>query len=109
MPYNVELEQRLDKLAPELGTFTKKKMFGGVGYLMRGNMVFGIHKQSLVVRTSQERAEALLKEDFVSIFNVTGRPMKGWLTVNPNGLKTEKQLSNFLKIAVDHVNSLPSK
>ena len=109
MPYNLELEKRLDKLIAQPGTFTKKKMFGGVGYLIRGNLVFGIHRQSLVIRTSPERAEELLKRDWVSIFDITGRPMKGWLMVSPDGLKTEKQLSDLLNIAIDYVRSLPRK
>jgi TfoX/Sxy family transcriptional regulator of competence genes len=67
MPYNIDLEQRLDQLADHLGKFTKKMMFGGVGYLLNGNMVFSIHKQSLVIRTPLERAEEMLKSDAVSL------------------------------------------
>ena len=83
MPYNLDLEQRLDTLSPQLGKLYKKKMFGGIGYLLHGNMAFGIHKQFLVVRTSPEQAEELLKKDSVSLFDMTGRTMPGWVTVSP--------------------------
>jgi hypothetical protein len=109
MAYNLDLEKRLDRLSEPLGKFTKKVMFGGIGYLFRGNMAFGIHKQSLVVRTSAERAEELLKRDYFNVFDMTGRPMKGWLLVYPEGVKTDKQLEELLKLAVEFARSLPEK
>ncbi len=109
MSYNLELEKRLDLLAADLGIITKKKMFGGVGYMLNGNMVFGIHKQSLLVRTSPERAEELLKRPEMSVFDMPGRPMKGWVLVGPEGVKTEKQLLDFLNLAINYVRGLPQK
>jgi len=109
MSYNIDLEKKIDSLVTKLGTFAKKKMFGGIGYLMKGNLVFGIHKQSLVIRTSPQSAEGLLKKEFVSIFTITCRPMRGWLLIAPEGVKTEKQLSEYLQIAVDYVKTLPRK
>ena len=109
MPYNLELEKRLDRLSEPLGNFTKKVMFGGVGYLLKGNMAFGIHKQSLLIRTSAHYADELLKKEHISVFDMTGRPMKGWLLVSSEGVKTDAQLSEFLKLAVDFSGSLPEK
>jgi TfoX/Sxy family transcriptional regulator of competence genes len=59
VPYNLELEAKIDRLTPDLGSFTKKKMFGGVGYLSNGNMVFGIHKQYLLLRTEKQLTDLL--------------------------------------------------
>jgi TfoX/Sxy family transcriptional regulator of competence genes len=109
MPYNVELEQKIDRLLPPLGTFIKKKMFGGIGYLQNGNMVFGIHKQSFVLRTSPEQAGKLLKQDFVSVFDMTGRPMKGWLLISLEYFKTDKQLLDMMNLSLDYVKTLPGK
>jgi hypothetical protein len=109
MPYNLDLEQKLDSLAPRFGALVKKKMFGGIGYLMNGNMVFGIHRQALVLRTSSESTEELLKNEFVSVFEISGRPMKGWLLISLEGLKTEKRLLELLNLAVDYVKTLPPK
>ena len=58
MAYNVDLEYRIDQLTNRLGEITKKKMFGGIGYLMNGNMCFGIHKEFLIIRTSSERQQS---------------------------------------------------
>ena len=109
MPYNLELEQRLDTLSPQVGGLFKKKMFGGIGYLLRGNMAYGIHKQYLIIRTSPEQAAELLKKDGVKLFNITGRTMKGWVMVSPEGLTDDSELLELLNLAVDHVKSLQAK
>ncbi len=109
MPYNQDLEKKLDLLTVKLGEFTKKKMFGGVGYMMNGNMVFGIHKESLLIRTSPEKEPEMLKQNGVSIFDMTGRPMKGWLLIAPPVWKTDQQLLGWLNIAIDYVIHLPGK
>lgn len=109
MPYNLDLERRLDTLSPRLGRLFKKKMFGGIGYLLHGNMAFGIHKGFLVVRTSPERAEDLLKKEAVRPFNITGRTMKGWAMVSPEGLTDDNHLLDLLNLAIEHVRTLPAK
>ena len=109
MPYNLDLEYRIDGLTDQLGEITKKKMFGGVGYLMNGNMCFGIHKEYLIIRTSEEKAEELLKDENIMPFDITGRPMKGWLMVSPDYVETEDELLNVLKLGIDFVEKLPKK
>jgi len=109
MAYNLDLEYRIDKLKDTLGEIGKKKMFGGVGYLMHGNMCFGIYKEFLIVRTSVEKAEELLKSDDISPFDITGRPMKGWVTVSPDYVETDDRLLDMLKLGVDLVKTLPEK
>ena len=109
MPYNLDLEYRIDRLTDRFGEITKKKMFGGVGYLMNGNMCFGIHKEYLVIRTSIEKAEDLLKSEYVMPFDITGKPMKGWLMVSPDYVETEDQLLNMLKLGINFVENLPKK
>jgi TfoX N-terminal domain len=109
MPYNIDLEQRLDRLLPRLGKAIKKKMFGGIGYLMNGNMAFGIHKDALVLRVTPAQADLLLKQDSVRVFDITGRPMAGWLLVSPDGVKTDDSLMGLLQLAFDYVKTLPPK
>ena len=109
MGYNLDLEDRIDRLAEQLGEVAKKKMFGGVGYLINGNICFGIHKESLIIRVSPERAEDLLKSEYVTPFDITGRPMKGWLLVSPDGVETEEQLTDMLKLGTDYVRTLAKK
>ena len=109
MPYNLDLEDRIDRLTSRLGDLTKKKMFGGVGYMLKGNICFGIHKEYLLLRTSPERGEELLKNEYFSIFDITGRPMKGWVLVSPDAVETEEQLSDMLKLGLDYAETLPKK
>ncbi len=109
MPYSLDLEKRLDQIIPQFGTFIKRKMFGGVGYLLNGNMAFGIHKNSLLVRTDPNLETELLKRDGVSLFDMTGRPMKGWLLISPEDLKTDAQLLVWLNLALNHATTLPKK
>jgi TfoX/Sxy family transcriptional regulator of competence genes len=109
MPYNLDLEYRIDILTGRLGEVTKKKMFGGVGYLLDGKMCFGIHKEYLIIRTSIEKAEELLKREYIETFDITGKPMKGWLMVSPDYVETEDQLLEMLRLGVRFVETLPKK
>ena len=109
MAYNLDLEDRIDRLTDRLGEIAKKKMFGGIGYLMNGNMCFGIHKESLVIRTSPRKAEELLRSEYVAPFDITGKPMKGWLLVSPDVLETDNQLLDMLRLGVSFVETLTKR
>jgi TfoX/Sxy family transcriptional regulator of competence genes len=106
MPYNLELEKSIDRLASKLGIDDKKKMFGGIGYLFKGKMAFGIHKEWLIVRTTPENADKLLKKEGVKVFDITGRPMKGWLMIDPTTLETVQVLVDLLNLGVDFIKDL---
>ena len=84
-------------------------MFGGVGFLLHGNMFVGVWKDSLIVRLGPEEGEEALKEPHVSEFNITGRAMKGWVLVAPEGVEGDDQLSGWVQRAVKFVGKLPAK
>ena len=108
MAYNLKLAERIRS---ELnGTpFVEKKMFGGVGFLLHGNMACGVNKDNLIVRVDPEKHNALLKKPHAKAFDLTGKPMKGWLLVEAEGCKTEKQLSAWVKEGVEFAMTLPPK
>ena len=108
MAYNLKLAERI---RIELGEipFVEKKMFGGVGFLIHGNMAVGMYKEDLIVRVHPAKHEKLLKKTGVKLFDITGRPMKGWLMVEPEGCKTAKQLSAWVKESVEFALTLPPK
>ena len=81
----------------------------GFGYLINGNMCLGIYKKYLIIHTSVEKAEYLLDMEYIRPFNITGRPMKGWLMVSPDYVETEEQLLEMLQIGVDFTEKLPKK
>jgi TfoX/Sxy family transcriptional regulator of competence genes len=109
MAYSETLAQRLrQRLARRKGV-AEKKMFGGVGFLLNGNMCIGVWKDALIVRLPAEEAEEALKEPHVRAFNVSGRPMKGWLLVGPEGLADDDRLSDWIGRAAKFVGKLPAK
>ncbi len=109
MPYNLELEERIGSLSDRLGEISRKNMFGGICYLIGGNMCFGVYRDSLIVRTTKEKADELMECDHISPFDITGRPMKGWVMVSLDGLETEEQLLKMLELGRDFADALPGK
>ena len=67
-------------------------MFGGVGFLLNGNLFVGVWNASLIVRLGPEEGEEAINEPHVSHFNITGRAMKGWVLVEPEGIEDDEQL-----------------
>jgi hypothetical protein len=84
-------------------------MFGGVGFLFNANLIVGIWKDSLCVRLGPEQAEEALHERHAKEFDITGRPMKGWVLVEPEGVQHDDQLKGWLQRAVKFVGKLPAK
>src|SRR3972149_154658 len=108
MTYNLKLAERIRS---ELGgiPFVEKKMFGGVGFLIHGNLACGVHKDGMIVRVDPEKHTALLKKPHVRPFDITGKPMKGWLIVDPDGCNTAKLLTAWVKEGVGFALTLPAK
>ena len=109
MTYDPKLEKRLARIVEGRNDFHQQKMFGGVGFLMRGNMCFGIWKDNLILRLGESNATVALKRKNVVPFDITGRAMKGWVMVTPAGLKGESSLKQWTQQAVDFVSQLPRK
>jgi TfoX/Sxy family transcriptional regulator of competence genes len=109
MAYSEGLAKRIrDALARRTG-IEEKKMFGGVGFLLHGNMLVGVWKDSLIVRLGPDEGEEALKEPHVREFDITGRPMKGWVLVEPEGVEGDDQLAGWIRRAVKFVGRLPAK
>ena len=88
---------------------TEKKMFGGLAFLLQGNMLVGVWQGSLIVRLGPAQAAPALKQPHVREFDVTGRPMKGWVMVGPDGLESDRDLSDWIERATEFVVTLPAK
>jgi TfoX/Sxy family transcriptional regulator of competence genes len=87
----------------------EKKMFGGLAFLILGNMSVGIHGTELIVRIDPAETDAALRERGVRIFDITGRPMKGWLLVAKTALADRKALAKWVRRGVTYAASLPAK
>lgn len=108
MAYNLKLAERIRSELNGIHV-VEKKMFGGIGFLLNGNMACGVNKDDLILRVDPEKHNALLKKSHVRPFDMTGRPMKGWLLVEAEGCKTDKQLSTWVKEGLEFASSLPPK
>jgi hypothetical protein len=109
MAFDESLAARIrDALARKRGV-EEKKMFGGVGFLLHGNILVGVWKDSLIARLGPDNHEDALLEPHVRAFDITGRPMKGWVLVGPEGVKDNEQLSAWIGRAVKFVRALSAK
>jgi TfoX/Sxy family transcriptional regulator of competence genes len=108
MAYDLKLAERIRSELEGMPCI-EKKMFGGVGFLVNGNLACGVNKDDLIVRVDPEKHNALLKKPHVRPFDMTGRPMKGWLVVEATGVKTDRQLSAWVKQGIEFASTLPAK
>jgi len=109
MPYSTILEQRIDAAAKRWKNVEKKKMFGGVCYLLKGNMAFGIWKDFLIVRMDKDDSAKALKDRNVKPFDITGKPMTGWIMVGAAGWKAPLGLVKWTSLGKKFALSLPEK
>jgi TfoX/Sxy family transcriptional regulator of competence genes len=109
MPYDEEIESRIQTLTKEWPNSEAKKMFGGICRLLNGNMVCGVYKEFLILRLGETAATEAMKEQYVRPFDITGRPMKGWVMVEKKGFETDDELQEWLHKSRDFVETLPSK
>jgi TfoX/Sxy family transcriptional regulator of competence genes len=109
MPYDQELNERINKIVSGWKGTSSKKMFGGVCHLLNGNMLGGVNTDRLILRLGVEAAGKALVQEHVVPFDITGKPMKGWVMVEKQGFRTDDQLREWLKMARKFVVTLPSK
>jgi TfoX/Sxy family transcriptional regulator of competence genes len=109
MAYSRSLAERIQKVLSRRSGFAEKKMFGGVGFLLNGNMCVGVWKDSLIVRLGVEEAEAAREDANVVPFDITGTALKGWAMVEADGLERDEQLRGWIEQAERFVNGLPAK
>jgi hypothetical protein len=107
--YDEGLAQRIRELIQDRLGFEEKKVFGGVGFMLRGNMACGVHNDSLVVRLEPERNDEVLSRPHVRSFDITGRPIRGWVMVEPAGCEEDEQLQGWVQQGVDFALTLPAK
>jgi len=109
MPFDEVLAARVRPLLVRRKGFAQKKMFGGVGYLLSGNMCVGVWKEFLIARIGVEMYEGALAEPHVRVFDITGRAMKGWVMVEPAGVADGEALKSWVRRAANFTTSLPAK
>lgn len=109
MAFSEALAERIRQQLTRCQGIDEKKMFGGVGFLLKGNILVGVWKESLIVRLGPEQGEDALKEPHVNEFDITGRAMKGWVLVAPEGTPDDERLHAWIQRALRFVETLPAK
>jgi TfoX/Sxy family transcriptional regulator of competence genes len=109
MAYDKELDARIQKLVSKWSNTKTKKMFGGVCHLANGNMFCGVHKDFLILRLGENKSEDALRQPYVRPFDITGKPMKGWVMVGNEGIKSDRELRDWLEQARTFIKTLPAK
>jgi TfoX/Sxy family transcriptional regulator of competence genes len=109
MAYDETLAQRIRAELLEIPGYSEKKMFGGIAFLFQGNMACGIIGNDLIVRVGADNYQAVLARPHTRVFDMTGRPMSGWVQVEAAGVSDETDLHNWIKQGVAFALSLPAK
>ena len=110
MTHDKGLAQRIRELLVAYDQIlVEKKMFGGLSFMLQGNFACGLTKTDLVVRVGPERYAEALAHPYAREMDFTGRPMKGWVFVSPEGYEADGDLAVWVKQGVDFALSLPPK
>jgi TfoX N-terminal domain len=109
MAYDEALADRIREVISARSDVSERKMFGGIGFLIGGNMSVGVIGEDLIVRLDPEEADAALTEPGVREFDFTGRPMKGWVFVGPEVTADDEGLASWVDAGADYAASLPAK
>ena len=109
MAFDEGLATHVRVLVADEEGLAEKKMFGGLAMLLHGNMAVGVHGDGLLVRADPADQDALLAEPDARVLDRTGRPMKGWLVVDPPGCAEDDDLRRWVARGVDSARRLPPK
>jgi TfoX/Sxy family transcriptional regulator of competence genes len=110
MAYDEDLAQRVRELVADEPNLTEQRMFGGLAFLVGGNMSVGVSGQGgLMVRVDPEETEALLDERHARPFEMRGRAMRGWLRVDAEGVQTREDLEPWVERGLVYARALPPK
>jgi TfoX/Sxy family transcriptional regulator of competence genes len=110
MAYDTDLANRIREVLGGQGGLTEKAMFGGLAFLINGNMSVSASGQGgLLLRVPPEETDALAAKPHAAPFVMRGREMQGWLRIDPEGVKTKAQLERWVGRGVDYARSLPPK
>ena len=109
MAFDEKLAERIRDALGKRNGLAEKRMFGGIAFLLNGNMCVGVHKDALIARVDPAETDALLKGTDARRFDLTGRPMKGWILVGPGGVATKARLDKWVTRCVAYAGALPPK
>jgi TfoX/Sxy family transcriptional regulator of competence genes len=108
MAYDTKLVDRVRRAVAGKRRITEKKMFGGVAFLLDGRMFCGVASDDLMVRVGPEGHEEAMRKPHVRPMDFTGKPMKGYVFVGPDGCRTQRQIVVWVDRSTSFVATLSS-
>jgi hypothetical protein len=109
MAYDKETAQRLREVFGERNDVTEKKMFGGIAFMVRGNMCCGVIGETLMARVGPEQYNEALTRPHARGTNFTGKPIKGFVQVDPTGFEADVELKSWVDLCEIFIKTLPTK
>lgn len=109
MAYNLEQAERVRLLLEYLDGYSERKMFGGICFMLYGNMCCGVVNDDLMLRLDKVKAAEALEAEHVREMDFTGRPMKSMVYVSAEGIDSDDDLSHWVDTAVKFCATLPPK
>ena len=110
MAYDEVLADRIRELVSSESDLTERKMFGGLAFLIGGNMAVAASGQGgVLVRVDPAQSDALVATTNARLMEMRGRQMQGWLRVGPEELRTKRQLAKWVELGTTYARSLPAK
>ncbi len=109
MAYDEALAQRVRATVRTKRGVTERKMFGGIAFMLRGHMFVGISEDSLMARVGPQNYERVLAMDGVREMDFTGKPMRGYVFVGPQSLRSAADLKHWVELCADFAATLPAK
>lgn len=109
MAFDETLAERIRHALARKKNIDDKRMFGCVCFFLNGNALVGVWKDRLMARVGNDEGEAALREPHVRAFDITGRPMRNWVAVKPEGVEDDDQLKDWIQKAIKFVSKLPAK
>lgn len=109
MSYDESLAHRVRSELEDMPGYSEKKMFGGICFLINGNMMGGVLHDMLMVRVGKERYEEALDMPYCREMDFTGRPLRGLVIIEPEGIESEEDFLHWVTMGQDYAGSLPPK
>jgi TfoX/Sxy family transcriptional regulator of competence genes len=110
MAYDEDLADRIRELIAAERGVDEKRMFGGLAFLVNGNMAVSASGQGgLLLRVHPDETDSVVREDGVTRFEMRGRAMNGWVRVDPSATDSDRELTRWVQVGVAYARSLPPK
>lgn len=109
MAYDEPTAARMRQALGAVDGVAERRMFGGLVFMVNGNMCCGVDNANLMLRVGPEQYAAALDEPYAGVMDFTGRPLRGFVVVQPAGFATESALQEWVSKAVAFVGTLPAK